>query len=226
MAAEDWYYQVWVHRGVETQVRVVGTYKAEWRAMQIAEAYNTAEEHHLQSESRAAASDNRRPASDCVPQSFYFVRPIFEEDLSEDVQEMFRSHLQEDKELFMAHYRGELRPYAQRMVASVLRSIETMESARSFILDNEGGWHEGYDEDYDGVHHIVCYAIYSGVERIRLEVAFARGADWNSALVGIFRDEKDLIDWLCSSGLAVKACEEKLIEIFCDRHLPNNFSWW
>lgn len=205
MNDKDWYYQVWVHCGHERGVSAVETYKTEWQARKSADMQNAAVEH------------DERP--DRPPSRFYFVQPITAEDLREEVRNRLRNYDKENLERFMKTYKGEWLPYAQRMVESMIRSIEELDSGRSFRLHNNGGWHVGYEENYGSGYRIWFIAIYSGIGLVRLEVSFIRGKDRNSSFVKMFKDEKDLLEWLRCSDEAVKICETKLIDIRCDPEL-------
>ena len=65
---------------------------------------------------------------------------------------------------------------------------------------------------------IECTAIFSGIERVLLEVSFRYGTAGNecATFVGEFEDKEELKDWLADTEKAAKICEEKLIEIRCD----------
>lgn len=200
----DWYYQVWVHCDREKEVEVVSTWKTKWQAQKEADSRN------------AMVINDTRP--DNPPRRFYFVRPILAEELKAEMEERYKRELKEDTEYFMSQYRGEFLPYARDMVKSMLRSIETCESSRHFILDEKGGWLYSYCAKYDYDCMITCSAIYSGADRVSLEVAFERMNNKDALLVKVFKDEDEFIMWLIDAERAAKACEEKLIEICCDRH--------
>lgn len=199
----NWFYQVWLHRSHDNNVSAVDTYKTEWQARKSADARNAAAQH-----------DNRpdRPLKD-----FFFVRPIAKEDLPYGGSQ-YDSYLDDDKREFMKHYSGELFPFAHNMVVSMLQSLNEMDTATSVKLDDHGGWHVGYKESYSFMCYIVCTAIFSGIERVLLEVSFRYGDAGNecATFVGEFEDEEELKDWLADTEKAAKICEEKLIEIRCD----------
>lgn len=199
----NWYYQVWLHRGHDNVVTAVDTYKTEWQAMKSADAQNAATRH-----------DNR---PDLPLKKFFFVRPIAKEDLPYGGSK-YDSYLSNDKREFMKHYGGELFPFAQNMVVSMLKSLNEMDTATSVKLDDHGGWHVGYEESYSFMCYIVCTAIFSGIERVLLEVSLRYGAAGNecATFVGEFEDKEELKDWLADTEKAAKICEEKLIEIRCD----------
>lgn len=204
---KDWYYQVWEHCGNEKRVSVFDTFQTEWQARKCAEGMNSLVE-----------SDT---APDCMPHRFFFVRPIAAEDVLAKWREEILRRSKEGREFFMSQYRGEFLPYARRMVEAMLRSIKAMDSAKAFVLHEEGGWHVGYDEEYDGPTHIVCAAIYSGLKRISLEVAFVRGRDKSARMVAGFEDEDELMAWLSCTEVAAKACEERLIDICSNGLVPD-----
>lgn len=209
MAVQELYYQVWLHRGHETQVSVVSTYKEVRLARNSAEMRNAAERHDT--------------CPDLPQRFFYFVRPILAEDYRKAEQEIFLRHEQKGREFFMAQYRGELLPYARRMVATMLHGLETMDSGLSASLKRDGGEYRGYDERYDGYSRILCSSIYScATETICLEVAFLDGNSKRAALLGVFQNEDELKNWLCRSDEAAQACEEKLIGICCSWYLPGD----
>lgn len=204
----NWYYQIWLHRGHGNTVSALDIYKTEGQATDSANSRNAMARH-----------DNR---PDLPMKDFFFVRPIAKEDLPYGGSK-YDSYLDDDKREFMKDYRGELLPYAQDMVASMLRSLNELDSASHFRLYENGGWHVGYKQQYRPFRYIECTAIYSGVERIILEVAFNCGKYRCASFVGAFEDEKELRNWLAQSHDAAKMCEEKLIEIRCDRFVKYIF---
>ena len=205
MNDNDWLYQVWVHCGHEREVKVVDTYKTEWQARKSAEMQN------------AAVLHDTRP--DIPPSQFYFVQAITAADLRQKEKGRWRDHDKENLERFMKTYNGELLPYAQRMVVSMIHSIETMDSTTSFRLGNDGGWFKGYEENFEDEYKIELYACYSGIGLIYLEVSFVRDRDRNSAFVAMFKGKDELMEWLRCTENAVRCCEEKLIDIRCDPEL-------
>lgn len=204
----NWYYQVWLHRGHGNTVSALDIYKTEGQATDSANSRNAMARH-----------DNR---PDLPMKDFYFVRPIAKEDLPYGGSK-YDSYLDDDKREFMKHYGGELFPFAHNMVVSMLQNLNEMDTATSVRLDDHGGWHVGYKESYSFMCYIECTAIYSGVERIILEVAFNCGKYRCASFVGAFEDEKELRNWLAQSHDAAKMCEEKLIEIRCDRFVKYIF---
>lgn len=203
MAERNWYYQVWVHCDHEEEVHVVETYKTEWQAQEDADKRNALVKHDT--------------VPDNPPRIFFFVRPILAEELIAEKEEAYKRQLKEDTEFFISQYRGEFLPYAKKMVEDILRRIETCDPCEHCILINEGGSLLGYNEEYDFDCRITCSALYSGIDRVSLEVALVRMGNKDAEIVKVFQEEEELLEWLRDSKVAAKACEKKLIEICCDR---------
>lgn len=202
--SNDWYYQVWVQCNYDKVVNVIQTYKDKWRAQNDADMRNAAIRHDT--------------PTDLPPDRFYYVRPITEEQLNEEQKVKFLRHKKRDKEYFLAHYKGEFRPYATIIVEQMKHSIETCEYGVNIRLNEEGGRFEGCCLDYDKVTSITSTIVYSGCDRVSLEVAFLKMGNDNAAFVEIFESEDELIKWLSNSDTAAEAIEDKLLEIYCDRY--------
>ena len=200
----DWYYQVWMHCNYDKVVNVIKTYKDEWMARNDANIRNAAERHDT--------------VGDLPPSVFYYVRPVTEDQLNEGLRERFYRHRKRVKEYFLSHYKGAFRPYAAILAKSMKHSIETCEYGTSIRLNDKGGKLAGCRLDYDQVTAMTCSAVYSGISRVCLEVAFDRMGNIDSAFVKEFKDEDQLLDWLGSTDAATEAIEDKLLEIYCDRY--------
>ncbi|MCR4957347.1 MAG: hypothetical protein K6B13_01885 [Prevotella sp.] len=205
MAADDIYYQVWVHSGLDDRVHVVETCKTELMAKKCAAMRNAAERH----DTRAGQQ----------PLNYYFVQQVTEAQLHEAKAEEFRRRHESDKKRFMQQYHEEMRPYAQEMGIAMMLSIETCEWTQHNVLTDKGGWIEGYRKDYGGAT-ITCSALYSGNDSVSLEVAIAVGAEQNAAFVKEFENETALEAWLYDAPTAAKVFENRLVDLCCDRYRP------
>lgn len=207
MAAGDWYYQVWVHYGQESRVQVVETYKEQYRARKEADVLN--------------AIEKRDSLSDRPPRRFFFVQPVTEEQLREAAAERFRRHLSEDRKRFMQQYHGELQTLTKEIAASMLYAIDSCEMEKRVMLHNNGGWLEGFRRQVSGMGTITCSVLYSSVGRVSIEVAIIRGKQTDATMVELFSNERLLKSWLLNGVAVSAACENRLIDLLCDRYRIN-----
>ena len=85
METKNWCYQVWLHCSNEKTVTLVESCKEEWLAQRIVDFRNAAVRHDT-------------PPGE--PQHrFYFVHPVTEEQILEDMKEKFRRHRNKNKKL-------------------------------------------------------------------------------------------------------------------------------
>lgn len=189
---------------MDSKTQVVGIYKTKFQAQTAAGERNVAEWNAL--------------GPDDIPRCLFYVLPILEEQLREVVASRFRQHLSEDREAFLRGYNGFLKPLAGEMVVSMLYSIKTCEWTQNNRLTYNGGWLVGYKRHFDGFGDVKCSAIYSGCEEVSLEVAVVRGKEEHASIVGVFSSEEALLSWLLDGINATEACENKLIDMICDRY--------
>lgn len=204
MAAGDWYYQVWEQIGLRGRVHEVATYKVEYDAQEAADRLNAKARYYCH-EGQA-------------PSSFCFVQPVLEEHLRETIAERFRQHLHEDRERALLVYKGAFRNLAKEMMAYMLHAIEHCPSETYWRLYDHGGWLKGYSAKIKPYGDINCYALYSGIDPVYLQIEIERGKRACSITVDQFETEDALMAWLRNKPVAEASCEDRLIDLFYDRY--------